>query len=287
MKLPESRNLLRNKRSSCQTPVSETKKNLSLMPEKIKSNKITFSDLETPQERTKVGAFADKDKKLQGFSDLFPIAEEASKNTPSAKPSPAPTSERKDSMISAKVSKAVKQKKPALYKASSQILDSENTGTLNFNRKDSGKPDMDSARKADLKPHQIETNYLDGEMVTLTIETRLPPKTANTSKEARVGMQNRQSHARGGQKGQNKSMRRNRKERLASAHSQKRLETSQQPKVKPKHFGMKQATSRVKPKICGNNESFTTKNGVKGSEKIKDMLNQIDNLDTGITSTNP
>ena len=254
------------------------------MPEKIKSNKISFSDLETPQERSKISTLADKEKKLQGFSDLFPIAEEASKNTPSAKPDPAPVSSVKDSLISSKITKAVKGKKPALYKASSQILDSENTGMLNFNRKDSEKPDTEMPEKAGLKPTKIETNYLDGEMVTLTIETRLPPKATNGAKEPRVGMQDRQSHNRGGH---NKSVRRNRKERLASAHSQKRVETSQQPKVKTRHFGMKQATSRVKPKICGNNESFTTKNGVKGSEKIKDMLNQIDNLDTGVTSTNP
>lgn len=53
------------------------------MPERIKVDKITFSDLQTPQEKSKLPELKAKQNDIQGFSDLFPIVEETHKNRPS------------------------------------------------------------------------------------------------------------------------------------------------------------------------------------------------------------
>lgn len=127
VKLKESRGLLREKRNDCETPTSDTKKSISLMPAKIKTNKISFSDLETPQEKRKPVELRNKLANAQCFSDLHPIVEESAKEKKLAKncgeqsiPQEPNQSKSKED-ISKAIHRAVKNKKLGFYKASSQM----------------------------------------------------------------------------------------------------------------------------------------------------------------------
>ena len=82
---------------------------------------------------------------------------------------------------------------------------------------------------------------------------------------------------------QNKSVRRNRKERLKSAHSSNRDNKNESQKEQNKRHKksiMKNATSRVMPKVWGNsNEISKSNNRTLGKVKINEMLNQKSNSD--------
>ena len=97
------------------------------MPERIKGNKITFSDLETPKEKNKAEEFSKAIRQAQGFSDLFPIVEEHSTKE---------TFKSEDLTVTATLAKNAKRdsakkevnnpnkpKRLGLYKTSSQIFD--------------------------------------------------------------------------------------------------------------------------------------------------------------------
>jgi hypothetical protein len=97
------------------------------------------------------------------------------------------------------------------------------------------------------------------EVVNLSLETeiRCDPKVAKqpsttVNYEARISQKNKSANDRGDSTSKNKSVRRNRQERLQSAHSaqrQKVAEKSQTKQTKKKFSAIKNATNRVMPKV--------------------------------------
>lgn len=189
---------------------------------------------------------------------------------------------------------ALNHKKLGLYKASSQIFGiSSPTSALSLSTKNSIVEteyfkEKITEKNKDEKP---ENNGLDGKYISLTVEARLPPKSGFIKKDSRralyVQNQYKDAHQREPER-KNKSVRRNRTERMKSAHSSNRTKDQKDEKkpTKPKNFGMKYTTSRVMPKICGSTGSFKTKPINPNRTKIMGMINKIDCYEQDNISTN-
>lgn len=301
VKPKESRGLLRDKRNDCETPTSDTKKSISLMPTKIKTNKISFSDLETPQEKRKPVELRSKIANAQCFSDLHPIVEESAKKkkldkTAEDETIPQETNQSKGKEdISKAIHRAVKNKKLGFYKASSQMWDSDSptnsknllSRRISVTHRNEEKSVVVTRLKWRLgtQPDTCHIEEVDEDKVT---EKRVKAKDkAEGETEARIPNQMKPGEGREN-KSNNKSARRNRKERLKSAHSSQRLDQTEPKEVKqkPKSFAMKNTACKVIPKVYGcSNESFQNQNKGSGKTKIKDMLSQIDNVDLNTSST--
>lgn len=249
MKLKDSRNLLREGTTKCQSPNMDSKKCISLMPSKIKTNKITFSDLETPQERNKPEDLKNKIRNAQGFSDLHPIVEESSKNIPTNIQDHQQTKQ-----LEIKISSAVKKQRIGLFKASSQMIDAESpTRKLNnLTRAISSTTPTESAETVTLylnkKNADIEQESVESPTISIHSKITVKDSSEYGESESRVPMHEKDAHSREN-KNQNKSNRRNRNERMKSAHSSKRTQEPTKETKKPKSFAMKHTTSRVLPKV--------------------------------------
>lgn len=203
----------------------ETRKTISLMPPIVKTNKVTYSDLETPKEIDKDPVIAKKAKEIQGFSDLYPIAEEQTKGKVKNKRNGSQTSNSKKQSSrkgsNTKMNNAVSRGKIGFSKASSDILKlnspSEETSVKKKNSQLTKGYQTNSKESLCIMPTRLEDKF-----VSLTVDPSLPPKhTLSTKENRRVCNQFNQPHQRN-DKNQNKSNRRNRKERMRSNHSSNR-----------------------------------------------------------------
>jgi hypothetical protein len=280
-KFNENRKLLREQNDEYRTPTSDIKK-AYLMPKKIKTNKISFSDLETPQERGKDSSLKVKVANVQGFSDLFPIVEETQKDSqaPSQNLDSVDHKTYQNGDTSKMIQDAIKNnRRLGLYKASSTSIDSDSHLSQNMLALNPLSPNE--------KPHLRQGNCINrlpaSHISHPSFGERSEILPNNSEQELlkhsnRVPMNEKQAHQREVH-AQNKSNRRNRKERLKSAHSSQRENQTQNESSKPKSFTMKKIISKVVPKIYGTSgEKFQTLSYESGKSKIQNMLEQISSV---------
>lgn len=245
------------------------------MPVKIKSNKITFSDVETPQEKDKNPERRAKIASAQCFSDLHPIVEETTKhpNEDSTKSTEElvfecekPINSINDSSSKTNL-KHMSDRKHKFYKASSQIYDLEQFSASKIAQNSAGNDESDDSCK--LEERSASSSNVQTSVANITEQPK-PEKSINELinnanqpnrikvNSDRIAIQNKEIQQRENIGNENKSARRNRNERMKSAHSNQRAQNQDQnsQNVQPnkkssKVFTMKNATSRVLPKVAG------------------------------------
>eukprot|EP00344_Euplotes_crassus_P009521 CAMPEP_0197019500 /NCGR_PEP_ID=MMETSP1380-20130617/80737_1 /TAXON_ID=5936 /ORGANISM="Euplotes crassus, Strain CT5" /LENGTH=492 /DNA_ID=CAMNT_0042446935 /DNA_START=802 /DNA_END=2281 /DNA_ORIENTATION=+ len=120
---------------------------------------------------------------------------------------------------------------------------------------------------------------LDHQFISLTVESKLPPKHLLTTKKDRIVRNKLNDQPARDGKSQQKSARRDRKERMRSSHSQNRVTSTQNIPTKNTYV-TKESKSKAVPKICGNNkDSFQEAENDTGKDRIKEMLRKIDSLE--------
>lgn len=214
-------------------------------------------------------------KKASNFSDLYPIKEEIKGTKSDLKPVPQVSvdiDKSKDDVIKKKIHKSVRKNRIGVSLLSTQKPRIDQTCASNCTK------EVKKFIPNKSKDRNLETvkTDLDHKFMSLTVESKLPSKNVLTSKEERA-VRNTFNRKATRKSTQPTSVRRNRKERMRSAHSQNRASATQViPKTKA---GIKQDFKQV-PKICGNLE--TAKKSVDqdiGKDKIKEMLRKIDSLE--------
>ena len=267
------------------------------MPARVKSNKISFSDLETPKEVEKVTSNRAKMKQVQGFSDLYPIVEEQSKSKLTSRKIEIANETQFKTEKKAKKSTITKQihnsigkykfgcSKTSFEKIYTYKIDKNNGGNLiNFKNSMSSKNKLivtKDCKSMTLSKIKHENQH------SLNNASKPPNLQIQTTKDSkRVWNQFNNPYQRGN-KNNTKNTRRNRKERMKSANNLKRIDTSQTiPKTTK--FEMRQTNGRVMPKIWKTSTELSKANNDLniGKTKIQKMLNQIDSLDKNESNYN-
>ena len=218
---------------------------MSLMPKYSKKNKITYSDLQTPKEKSKLDDSKEMLSSVQCFSDLFPIVEENDKKQNKEEASQNLENKSENKSLAEAIKNKIKivnsysnksHHKLNFTKASSQILDNS-CAKLKGNNLDAAEKSKvtNTASKTSLilakrksKEKYGKSKNKKTEVINLSLNNNdnfesqvyLCPQTA-TNRPIRSSQEQKDSAKREASS-QNQSQRRNRQDRLKSAHSSQR-----------------------------------------------------------------
>lgn len=264
---------IRESRSACETPAGESKKTIHLMPRHKKHHLVTLSDMQTPKEKSQAPELKKRRSNIQGFSDLFPIAEEVVKNKAKIEQNETNiedgnldlnyNSNQNEQKSDNKTRKVVQNNlKPRTNQKINKILEdksliSHKTDLKRGNKKIRPETSLILSKQNLSDKHQSSST----EVVNLTLQNSVSlgpvptvlPSPVNEQYGSRISQHQKLPNERDNST-QNKSVRRNRQERLKSAHSSQRQDekdTSQSKPISKKYSAIKNATNRVMPKVCG------------------------------------
>lgn len=119
IKSKKTRCLLRESTGDSESPSTESKKTINIIPSKTKTTKITTSDLVTPKETNRLVEFKNLICNADGFSDMHSIIKDHNKK-PSDDKTPPPSESVKPVVRS--IRSAMMNRNPRLCKAASQII---------------------------------------------------------------------------------------------------------------------------------------------------------------------